>query len=184
AVQAGLRSPRNRSKRSQKANGSRQPDGDGGARCRSGAKAGRYPLPPGPVRPRLLVACRSVAHVSSSRAGRMAMLSFQVTLREAAIASLCALVVAALAAVASRRAAGPRWGPVAKIAWEAGLLLGLYALWQFAGSLSDASPLGAGGRAGWIWHFERAIALPSEKAVQRVFLPHPLLVQALNLYYA
>ena len=39
-------------------------------------------------------------------------------------------------------------------------------------------------RAEWIWHFERAIALPSETAVQRVFLPHPLLVQALNLYYA
>ncbi len=112
------------------------------------------------------------------------MLSFQVTWREAAIASLCALVVAALAAVASRRAAGPRWGRVAKIAWEAGLLLGLYALWQFAGSLSDASPLGAVRRAEWIWHFERAIALPSETAVQRVFLPHPLLVQALNLYYA
>jgi hypothetical protein len=73
---------------------------------------------------------------------------------------------------------------VAKIAWEAGLLLGLYALWQLAGSLSDASPLGAVRRAEWIWHFERAIALPSETAVQRVFLPHPLLVQALNLYYA
>jgi hypothetical protein len=112
------------------------------------------------------------------------MLSFQVTWREAAIASLCALVVAALAAVASRQAAGPRWGRVAKIAWEAGMLLGLYALWQFAGSLSDASPLGAVRRAEWIWHFERAIALPSETATQRVFLPHPLLVQALNLYYA
>jgi hypothetical protein len=114
----------------------------------------------------------------------MAMLSFQVTWREAAIASLCALVLAALAAVASQRAAGSRWGRVAKIAWEAGLLLGLYALWQFAGSLSDASPLGAVRRAEWIWHFERAIALPSETAVQRVFLPHPLVVQALNLYYA
>jgi hypothetical protein len=78
----------------------------------------------------------------------MAMLSFQVTWREAAIASLCALVLAALAAVASQRAAGSRWGRVAKIAWEAGLLLGLYALWQFAGSLSDASPLGAVRRAG------------------------------------
>jgi hypothetical protein len=114
----------------------------------------------------------------------MAMLSFQVTWREAAIASLCALVLAALAVLASQRAAGPRWGRVAKIAWEAGLLLGLYALWQFAGSLSDASPLGAVRRAEWIWHFERAIALPSETAVQRVFLPHPLVVQALNLYYA
>lgn len=149
-----------------------------------GAKAGRYPLPPCPVRPRLLVACRSIAHAGSSWAGRMAMLSFQVTWREAAIASLCALVVAALAAVASRRAAGARWGRVAKIAWEAGMLLGLYALWQFAGSLSDASRLGAVRRAEWIWHFERAIALPSETAIQRVFLPHPLLVQGLNLYYA
>jgi hypothetical protein len=114
----------------------------------------------------------------------MAMLSFQVTWGEAAIASVCALALAALAAVARRRGAGPRWARVAKVAWEAGLLLGLYALWQFAGSLSDASPLGAVRRGEWIWQFERAIALPSEAAIQRVFLPHPLLVQALNLYYA
>ncbi len=112
------------------------------------------------------------------------MLNVQLTWREAAIAAACVLAAAALAAVAGRRATGPAAGRVARLAWEAGLLLGLYALWQFAGGLSAVSPHGAVRRAAWIWHFEQAIALPGEAAIQRVFLPHPLLVQALNLYYA
>jgi hypothetical protein len=111
------------------------------------------------------------------------MLSVQVTWREAAIAAVFAFAVA-LAAAAGRRAVAPRRARVARLAREAGLLLGLYALWQFAGSFSATSPEAAVRRAAWIWHFERAIALPNEAAIQRVFLPHPLLVQALNLYYA
>ena len=46
------------------------------------------------------------------------------------------------------------------------------------------SPDGALPRARWLWHAERLLHLPSETAVQRVFLPHPLVVQAFNLYYA
>ncbi len=34
------------------------------------------------------------------------------------------------------------------------------------------------------WHAERVARLPDEAAVQRLFLPHPLLVQVSNLYYA
>ncbi|MGO8959125.1 MAG: phosphatase PAP2 family protein [Streptosporangiaceae bacterium] len=44
-------------------------------------------------------------------------------------------------------------------------------------------PGGALGRARWIWQFERAAHLPSEAALQRLFLPHPLLIQFFNLYY-
>jgi hypothetical protein len=39
-------------------------------------------------------------------------------------------------------------------------------------------------RGRWIWHLERTIHLPSEAVVQRAFLPHPLVVQVLDLYYA
>ena len=72
------------------------------------------------------------------------------------------------------------WGGVA---WEAALLFGLYALWMFAGSFAVMSPAGALPRARWLWHAERVMYLPSETSVQRLFLPHPLLVQAFNLYY-
>ena len=42
---------------------------------------------------------------------------------------------------------------------------------------------GALPRARWLWHAERVLHLPSETALQRPFLSHPLLVQACNLYY-
>jgi hypothetical protein len=83
--------------------------------------------------------------------------------------------------------AGPwprRLAMAAGIAQEAAILLALFALWQLAGSLSLIGPDGALARAHWIWHAERAVHLPSETEVQRAFLSHPLLVQALNLYYA
>jgi hypothetical protein len=67
---------------------------------------------------------------------------------------------------------------------EAGTVLALFALWQLAGSHQILGPGGALGRARWLWRVERAAHMPSEAAIQRVFLPHPLLVQAFNLYYA
>ena len=72
------------------------------------------------------------------------------------------------------------WGGVA---WEAALLFALYGLWMFAGSFTVMSPDGALPRARWLWHAERLMYLPSETGVQRLFLPHPLLIQAFNLYY-
>ena len=85
-------------------------------------------------------------------------------------------------------AAARRWprrlAMAAGIAQEAAILLGLFALWQLAGSFSLIGPDGALARAQWIWHAERVVHLPSETEVQRAFLGHPLLVQALNLYYA
>ncbi len=67
---------------------------------------------------------------------------------------------------------------------EAGLVVGLFALWQYAGSFSVMGSEGAMPRAWWIWHTERAWHLPSEAAVQHLVLPHPLVVQAFNIYYA
>jgi hypothetical protein len=73
---------------------------------------------------------------------------------------------------------------VAAITQEAGTLIGLFALWQLAGSQSLMGTGGALARARWLWHTERVLRMPSEAVVQRAFLPHPLIVQVFNLYYA
>jgi PAP2 superfamily protein len=75
------------------------------------------------------------------------------------------------------------WRLSVGVAWEAGLLFVLYGLWMFAGSFTVMSPDGALPRGRWLWHAERVLHLPNEASVQRLFLPHPLLVQAFNLYY-
>jgi hypothetical protein len=99
------------------------------------------------------------------------MLSWQ----DAIIVACCLAVVAAVIRY--------RWGRWPGVITEAGLLFGLYALWQFAGSFTVMSQAGAVSRGRWLWHAERILHLPSETSVQRLFLPHPLLVQAFNLYY-
>lgn len=78
------------------------------------------------------------------------------------------------------------WGLLGRrigVAVEAALLFGLYGLWQFAGSFTVMSQAGALSRGRWLWHTERVLYLPSETSVQRLFLPHPVLVQAFDLYY-
>jgi PAP2 superfamily len=74
-----------------------------------------------------------------------------------------------------------RFGPFAR---EAGVVTALYALWQLAGNLAAGGLNGALTHAWWIWHTERSLGLPSELAAQRLLLPHPLLSQVANLYYA
>jgi PAP2 superfamily len=96
----------------------------------------------------------------------------------AAVAAGVGVVSAAL-----RRAGRPRLTSAAIFARESALVLGLFALWQYAGSFSVLGPGGALGRSRWIWRFERSIHLPSEAAIQRVFLPHPVLIEFFNLYY-
>jgi hypothetical protein len=111
------------------------------------------------------------------------MLSWQYALAAAGL-----LVVAAAAIRAGRlatRAAGHAraWALWGGVAWEAALLFGLYALWQFAGSFAVMGTSGALPRARWLWDAERFLHLPSEAAVQQPVLSHPLLIQACNLYY-
>jgi PAP2 superfamily len=78
-----------------------------------------------------------------------------------------------------------RWaahiGPFAR---EAGVVTALYALWQLAGNLAVGGLSQALAHAWWLWHTERSLGLPSELAVQHLVLPHPLLSQIANLYYA
>jgi PAP2 superfamily len=119
------------------------------------------------------------------------MLSWQAAVT---IAGCLAIIAAATRAIrGSKKAPGRRlaetwspragWGLWDGVAWEAALLFGLYALWQFAGTFSVMGPAGALPRAQWLWDAERVLHLPNEASVQRLFLPHPLLVQAFNLYY-
>ena len=105
-----------------------------------------------------------------------------------ALAASCGLFIAAAVIKAGRRAGripgrSARWALWGGVAWESALLFGLYALWQFAGSFTVMGTSGALPRGRWLWDAERVLHLPSETALQRLVLPHPLLVQASNLYY-
>jgi hypothetical protein len=91
--------------------------------------------------------------------------------------------VLAAGTVALRRSRRPKLAAVSVFTQESALVLALFALWQYAGSFGVMGPGGALGRSRWIWHAERLARLPSETWVQRLFLPHPLLVQFFNLYY-
>jgi PAP2 superfamily len=105
-----------------------------------------------------------------------------------ALAASCGLFIAAAVIKAGRRAGrmpgrSAPWALWGGVAWESALLFGLYALWQFAGSFTVMGTSGALPRGRWLWDAERVLHLPSETALQRLVLPHPLLVQACNLYY-
>jgi hypothetical protein len=105
-----------------------------------------------------------------------------------ALAAACGLFIVAAAIKAGRPAGrttgrSARWALWGGVAWESALLFALYGLWQFAGSFTVMGTSGALPRARWLWDAERVLHLPSETALQRLVLPHPLLVQACNLYY-
>jgi hypothetical protein len=104
---------------------------------------------------------------------------FELTWQQAAGAAAC-LSITTAALRASRK---PRLTSVSVFTQETALVVGLFALWQYAGSFALIGPGGALGRSRWIWHVERVMHLPSETAIQQVFLPHPLLIQFFNLYY-
>jgi PAP2 superfamily len=89
-----------------------------------------------------------------------------------------------IATAALRRSRRPRLAVTAVATQETALLLGLFALWQFAGSFAVMGPDHALARSRWLWHAEHVLHLPSETSVQSAFLPHPLIVQVCNLYYA
>lgn len=73
---------------------------------------------------------------------------------------------------------------VRAFAHELALVLGLYALWRIAGRLSVMSVDHALDRGRTVWDLEQGLHLPSELALQQAVLPHPIVVQAANLYYA
>ena len=108
------------------------------------------------------------------------MVNLALSWQEAGISAACL----ALAAVAARRSRRPALANAAGFARESAVVLALFGLWQLAGSFVLMGPERAVDRGQWIWHVERAVHMPSETTVQAAFLPHPLVVQAFNLYYA
>lgn len=112
------------------------------------------------------------------------LLSLDPSWQSAAITAACLLVLAAVARLVPRLAARPRVGTAAAVAQELGTLTVLFALYRLAGEYSVLGLGDALNRGDWIWHAERVLHLPSEAAVQAVFLPHPLIVQGFNLFYA
>jgi hypothetical protein len=105
--------------------------------------------------------------------------NLELSWQQAGVVTCCLAAVA----IALRLARRPRVAGLATFIQESALVFGLFTLWQFAGSFSAMGPGGALARGRWIWHLERDLHLPSETSVQRLFLPHPLIVQAFNLYY-
>lgn len=92
-------------------------------------------------------------------------------------------LVLAGAAVAGARFA-PRLGRTLRpYLRESSIVAGLYALWQYAGSLSTASGTGAFERGRWILRFEHGW-LPSEKDAQQLIIHSELLTRGANWFYA
>jgi PAP2 superfamily len=89
---------------------------------------------------------------------------------------------------ATSYAAGRARSSVTQRAWpflrEAGTIAVLYGLWQLVGTLSVTSADGAFARGRSLVRLEAAVHLPREATVQSWILPHPLLCQLCNLYYA
>ena len=124
--------------------------------------------------------------LSWQQAGVMAgcLLGSAGAMRLAMRAPMARVIPARWARRVASAAGSRRWAHIAAFTNEAGILVALFALWQLAGARPLLSPSGAVGRGRWLWHAERVLHMPSEAALQRAFLPHPLLVQACNLYYA
>jgi hypothetical protein len=117
------------------------------------------------------------------------MLSWQQAAVLAAGLFVAGLLLVSLARAGAQPGRSPgraaRWAAhVGPFAREAGVVTALYALWQLAGNLAAGGLNVALGHAWWIWDTERSLGLPSELAAQRLLLPHPLLSQVANLYYA
>ena len=125
---------------------------------------------------------QAAAVTSACLFGATAAIRLRAVARRGAVADGGAVAVPAASPPRCARFAGLPGG--AATTREAGVVVGLFALWQFAGKYAPRVSGGALARARWIWHAERVARLPSEAAVQRLFLPHPLIVQAFNLYYA
>jgi PAP2 superfamily len=85
---------------------------------------------------------------------------------------------------ATRRRARPWARALRPWAKEITLILLLYSLWQYAGAWSIGRASAALARGQAIWHAERMLHLPSERAAQALILPHRSLVHWLNVYYA
>ena len=98
--------------------------------------------------------------------------------------SLATAALLAAVAVAGRLRPGGRLGRAGAFGQEFAIVMSLLAVWQLVGGYVHTRQAGALERAGSILWLERALHLPSEASVQRLVLPHPGLVGAVDRYYA
>ena len=106
--------------------------------------------------------------------GAWPMPHFMLSWPDALIVAGCLAAVAVASRVPRRRTwtGWNRWGGVAQ---EAGLLCGLYGLWQFAGSFTVMSPAGALPRARWLCTPSSCCACPARPPSSAPSSAHPLL---------
>src|SRR5438046_3372773 len=91
------------------------------------------------------------------------MVNLELSWQQAGISAACLMTAAVVAA----RSARPRLVYAAGFAGEAGLVLGLFALWQMAGSFLVVGPDGAEDRAQWVWHAERGVHIAGEDVIKQ-----------------
>jgi hypothetical protein len=78
-----------------------------------------------------------------------------------------------------------RWAPpVSATLKETSLVIGLYALWQYAHDLAVTKATGARDHALWLWHLEQRLHIGIELGVQKALIGHRLVMEFLNVYYA
>jgi hypothetical protein len=98
-------------------------------------------------------------------------------------AGMAAASVAAAPLLSASRRRWRRLGALGPWSRELAVMFGLYSLWQFAGDHSIGNLNGATGRGRAIYDFERDLHIPSEAAIQRLFLGHHLVLRTANVYY-
>jgi hypothetical protein len=98
------------------------------------------------------------------------------------VAAECAAGLAVVTA-AGRVSQRPRAVKISAFTGEIAVVLGLYALWQWAGTLGQSDTGAAFRRGEALYRFEQALHWPSELSVERVVLPHAWLSQAFNIFY-
>ncbi|MHB8464533.1 MAG: phosphatase PAP2 family protein, partial [Acidimicrobiales bacterium] len=99
-------------------------------------------------------------------------------------AAAVAAAILGVVGLACRRAKSRVPSAAGAVAKETAIILALYAFWQKSSDFAVSRSGGAVDNALWVQRVERLMRLPSEASWQRWTLPHPLLVQALNAYYA
>ncbi|MCC6833246.1 MAG: phosphatase PAP2 family protein [Thermoleophilia bacterium] len=82
------------------------------------------------------------------------------------------------------RGRGRKVGAVAAFMRETGVVMALYTLWTFMGSLSLRHVDGAMSHGASVWHLERVLHLPREPSLQGLFMGHEGIVRFFNQYYA
>lgn len=79
--------------------------------------------------------------------------------------------------------ARPKSAIAALLGWQVAILIGIYGMWQWVGSLALVGSDDGLQRGRRLWDLERTWHLPSERSFQAFFLPSEWFIKFLNIYY-